>query len=99
MRGWTVGKASGPPAPARRPHPRPTAPAVSAPQSNAVSSILAAVAAVIAGAVYLVVGSISGGSTVLGVFRVLGLTAGLTLVIGAVMTAIGARMRGRRGAD
>ncbi|MGZ6840247.1 MAG: hypothetical protein ACXVHC_07330 [Frankiaceae bacterium] len=60
--------------------------------------ILATVAALIAGAVYLVVGSISGGLTVLGVFRVLGITAGLALVIGAVMAAIGARMRGRRGA-
>ena len=53
----------------------------------------------IAGAVYLIVGSISGGTTILGVFRVMGITAGLTLVIGGVMTAIGARMRGRRGAD
>ena len=61
--------------------------------------ILAVAAAVIAGAVYLLVGSISGGSTVLGVFRVMGITAGLTLVIGGVMTAIGARMRGRRRAQ
>ena len=61
--------------------------------------ILAAAAAVIAGAVYLVVSSISGGSTILGVFRVMGITAGLTLVIGGVMTAIGARMRGRRRAQ
>jgi hypothetical protein len=61
--------------------------------------LLATVAALIAGAVYLVVGSISGGTTVLGVFRVMGITVGLALVIGAVMTAIGARMRGRRGAD
>ena len=61
--------------------------------------ILAAAAALIAGAVYLVVGSISGGLTIPGVFRVMGITAGLALVIGGVMTAIGGRIRGRRGAD
>lgn len=61
--------------------------------------ILAAAGAVIAGAVYLIVGAVSGGLTVLGVFRVMGITAGLALVIGGVMTAIGVRMRGRHGAD
>jgi hypothetical protein len=61
--------------------------------------IQAAVAALIAGTIYLIIGSIDGGLSILGVIRVMGITAGLALVIGTVMTAIGTRMRGRHGAD
>jgi len=57
--------------------------------------VVAAVAAPIAGIIYLVIGSISGGVSILGFFRVIGVTAGVALVIGTVMTAIGTHMRRR----
>ena len=94
-----MGKASGPATPSPPPPSATDRPGRLRSAMERRLVILATVAAVIAGAVYLVVGSISGGLTVLGVFRVMGLTVGLALVIGAVMTAIGARMRRRRGAD
>lgn len=59
--------------------------------------ITAAFAAVIAAIVYLVIGSITGGLSVPGFFRVMGITAGTALVVGTVMTAIATRMRRRHG--